>query len=66
MSILNDSSPRGFRAVYEDGTQKTNLSYLEALDLFNEAHHTANQCIIYSPGYNNPCHPFTLDVQCPE
>jgi hypothetical protein len=66
MSILNEGSKRGFRAIYEDGTQKTNLTYLEALELFQDAHCTDNQCIIYSPGYDNPCHPFALDAQPPE
>ena len=35
------------------GEKVTNLSYLDSLELFNEAHETDNPCSILAPGYGS-------------
>ena len=50
---MNEGSKLGYTCVYRDGEKVTNLSYLDSLELFNEAHETDNPCSILAPGYGS-------------
>lgn len=50
MSLLNEESGRGWTCHFKDGTNKTNLTYLESLIIFDESLKTDNPCSVTPPG----------------
>ena len=49
MKVANLDAP----VCIADGKKVTNLSYIDSLELFNEAHETDNPCSILAPGYGS-------------
>ena len=54
---LSEGSKLGYTCVYRDGSKVTNLSYIDSLELFDEAFDTDNPCSIQAPGYGMDCSP---------
>ena len=52
MSILHDSNPTRYVAFYKDGSVQRDLSYIEALELFNSREQTGVVSIAPSTAYN--------------
>ena len=52
MNPLHDTNPTRFVAYYKDGSVKQDLSYVEALDLFNSREQTGVLSIAPSTSYN--------------
>ena len=52
MNPLHDTNPTRFVAFYEDGSVQRDLSYIEALELFNSREQTGVVSIAPSTAYN--------------